>query len=131
MFRQLSFALAAFALLLTTGLAGAQSPVPLTYNQGRAMNQFLTSQYSYRTYSGTTPGFYYEVATPYGSEWVSRGYGYARLRITPWGTDGVQYIPPTRYEFVPADQLVIYPPVPTLVPYAAPSLVPYMPPARP
>jgi hypothetical protein len=123
MIRHLKFTLAALALLVTTDMVHAQAPVPttpLTYNQARAMNQFLNSQYSYRTYSGPTPGFYYEIATPYGTQYVSRGNGYARLSITPWGSSGFQYVPPTLYETAPRDVLTY--PVPALVPYPSGAL---------
>jgi hypothetical protein len=74
--------------------APAQEPVPMTYNQARAYRHFLTSPYSYRTYSGTTPGFAVEGFTPFGYEGYARGPGYFQHRITPRGYESYYLAPP-------------------------------------
>ena len=68
--------------------------LPMTYNPARAYRHFLTSPYSYRTYSGTTPGYAVEGFTPFGYEGYARGPGYFQHRITPRGYESYYAVPP-------------------------------------
>jgi len=88
----------------------AQEPVPMTYNQARAYHHFLTSPYSYRTYSGTTPGYSVEGFTPYGYEGYARGPGYFQQRITPRGYESYYAVPPAEGYTIGPPVFAPYPP---------------------
>jgi hypothetical protein len=74
--------------------AAPAQDLPMTYNQARAYRHFLTSPYSYRTYSGMTPGYVVEEFTPYGYEKYARGPVYFQHRITPRGYESHYLAPP-------------------------------------
>jgi hypothetical protein len=81
--------------MLAATPASAQEPYP-SYNSYRAYRHFLTSPYSFRTYSGPIPGYETEAYTPFGYQWHSQPPGYFRQEITPRGFTSYQYVPPAR-----------------------------------
>jgi hypothetical protein len=81
--------------LLVPGRAWAQGPFS-SYNSYRAYRHFLTSPYSFRTYSGTIPGYEFGQYTPNGYEWYAQPPGYLHQEITPHGFSSYQYVPPAR-----------------------------------
>jgi hypothetical protein len=115
--RWLSSAALFLGVLAATAPAAAQPAYrpgdPIAqYNADRAYRHFLTSPYSYRTYSGLYPGYSVEQLTPYGYEQYRQGPTYIHERITPRGRE--------RYEVLPARERVIVP-YPVVEPYPAPS----------
>jgi len=64
-----------------------------SYNYARAYHHFLTSPYSYRTFSSLSPGRGSQYLTPYGSEGYYRQPGYEQQRITPYGYESYGYVP--------------------------------------
>jgi hypothetical protein len=87
----------------------------------RAYRQFLTSPYSYRTYSRISPGYAAEGYTPYGYERFERGPAYRHEEITPYGFEGYQVVPWSRHLVVRPGAFVPYPPPPPLLPYGRPA----------
>jgi hypothetical protein len=81
--------------MLVASLARAQEPYP-SYNAYRAYRHFLTSPYSFRTYSGTIPGYEAGGYTRYGFQWYGQPPGYFRQEITPRGFSSYQFVPPGR-----------------------------------
>jgi hypothetical protein len=111
----------ALAVLAVPGRASAQFDPYADYNRARAYRHFLSSPYSVRTYSGTTPGYYAEGYTPYGYERRWRPPGYLHQRISPYGFES--------HQFVPGERRRVDTPA-VLVPYARPIYVPYYGPGR-
>jgi hypothetical protein len=107
----------------TAGLGPARAqdlygPPPVDYTTARAYRHFLTSPYSYRTYSRAYPGYTAEGYTPYGYERVTRDPGYLHERITP---DGFE-----RYRVAPGYHATIV--RPAVGPYFGPPYAPPYPP---
>ncbi len=81
----------ALAWSLSVASALAQFPLapaapPPSYNAQRAYRHFLNSPYSFRTYSGSYPGFTTGSFTPHGYAEYSQGPGYVHEEITPRGS---------------------------------------------
>jgi hypothetical protein len=117
----LSVALAAALGAAGLGTVRAQDPYygpPVDYTTARAYHHFLTSPYSYRTYSRSFPGYTVEGYTPYGYERVTRDPGYLHERITPYGFE--------RYRVVPGYHATVV--VPAVGPYYGPPYAPAYPP---
>jgi hypothetical protein len=84
--------------LVVEGRAQAQAPpwyggLPPSYNAARAYHRFLTSPYSYRTYSAMSPGYATHGYTPFGYEGSFVDPGYGQQRITPQGFESYQTVP--------------------------------------
>jgi hypothetical protein len=62
-------------------------------NYLRAYRHFLNSPYSYRTFSGSSPGYWTERYTPYGYRSFYVEPGYVHQRITPYGFEGFDWVP--------------------------------------
>ena len=106
------------ALAVAFGAAGlgparAQDPYygpPVAYTTARAYHHFLTSPYSYRTYSRSYPGYTVEGYTPYGYESVTHDPGYLHERITPYGFERYRVVPGYHgYVVVPAAPIYVVP----------------------
>jgi|SRR5579884_2499693 len=104
----------ALAALLLAGSGFAQQPY-MTYNQMRAYRHFLNSPYSYRTYSGLSPGYTLDMPAPYGEQQYYQGPSYVEQRITPWGFEGYQSLPPTGYRYLQYPRIYIMPANPIVV----------------
>lgn len=102
------YLLTALAALALTGATYAQTgptyPLPpanpvyratdySAYNYDRAYRRFLTSPYSYRTFSSLSPGRGSEYLTPFSRAGYYRQPGYEHQRITPYGYESYGYIP--------------------------------------
>lgn len=71
----------------------AGQPDYTSYNYNRAYNRFLSSPYSYRTFSSLSPSRGVEYFTPYGREGYFREPGYQHQRITPYAFESYGYVP--------------------------------------
>jgi hypothetical protein len=80
--------------------APAYAPPPVSYNYARAYRHFLTSPYTYRTFSSLSPGYVTSEVTPYGYQWTFVGPAYTHQRITPRGFEGYSVMPGSRTEIV-------------------------------
>jgi hypothetical protein len=85
----------------------------------RAYRQFLTSPYSFRTYSHIGSGYAAEGYTPYGWERLERGPAYRHEEITPYGLRGYRVVPWSRRVVVTPGAVVPYSP-PPWPPYGGP-----------
>jgi hypothetical protein len=109
-------ALAAAALAFLAVLpaqATAQGPDYASYNYQRAYRHFLSSPYSFRTFSSLSPGYGSAGYTPYGFESTYVSPGYERQQIGPYPGQFEYYRVP-RYEsrtFIPYPPVRYYPPV--------------------
>jgi hypothetical protein len=96
----------------------APGPMPAeSFNAQRAYRQFLTSPYSFRTYSGGYPGFSVSRFTPFGYERYAQGPGYVHQEITPRGFTAYRVDPGRERVVVPYVPrvyvpIVVYPPLP-------------------
>ena len=98
--------------LALIGPSSAQEPWPYSYNAARAYFHFLTSPYSYRTYSGTVIPYRVDVYTPYSYERFATGPGYVHQRITPRGFESYYAAPSWSYRVMPYPFVYVYPPAP-------------------
>jgi hypothetical protein len=92
-----SVALLAGLALAAPGAARAQAPAApppeADYTTNRAYCHFLTSPYSYRTYSASRPAYTVEGYSPLGYERISRDTGYLHERFTPRGYERFEVVP--------------------------------------
>jgi hypothetical protein len=97
-------------------------PMPLpSYNAQRAYRHFLTSPSSFRTYSGSYPGFSVARVTPYGYERFTQGPGYLHAEISPRGFSRHQISLGQEYVVIPyRTPVAVAPPVAPL-PWSVPS----------
>jgi hypothetical protein len=80
--------------------APAYAPPPVSFNYARAYQHFLTSPYSYRTFSSLSPAYVTSGFTPYGYQWTFVGPVYTHQRITPRGFEGYSVMPGSRTDIV-------------------------------
>jgi len=69
------------------------SPPFYNYNYDRAYRHFLTSPYSYRTFSSLGQGYRADVLTPFSSQSFYREPGYEHQRISPRGLERYSVVP--------------------------------------
>src|SRR5262245_51185101 len=81
----LALTVAGFLAVLLPGRSLAQDYVPTSPNAARAYHHFLTSPYSFRTFSSGSAPYTLEGYTPYGYERYVVGPSYIHQRITPYG----------------------------------------------
>jgi len=112
-----------------------EQPLFYNYNYDRAYRHFLSSPYSFRTFSSLGQGYRVDAFTPFSSQSFYREPGYEHQRISPRGLEryyivpgygedtltpfwGYSYRVPgySRHEFIPST-----PPLRTPLPYQVPS----------
>jgi hypothetical protein len=98
--------------LALVGPSSAQVPGPYSYNTARAYSHFLTSPYSYRTYSATVMPYRVEAYTPYSHERFATGPGYVHQRITPHGFESYYAAPSWSYRVTYLPGPIVLRPVP-------------------
>jgi hypothetical protein len=98
--------------LALAGSSSAQERWPYSSNAARAYYHFLTSPYSYRTYSGPVMPYRVDVFTPYGYERFAAGPGYVHQRITPHGFESYYAAPSWSYRVTPYPFVYGYAPQP-------------------
>jgi hypothetical protein len=114
---------------------GYDQPPYYNYNYDRAYSHFLSSPYSYRTFSSLGQGYRVDTFTPFSSQSFYREPGYEHQRISPRGLERYYIVPGygedtatpfwgygyrvpgySRHEFIPST-----PPLRTPLPYQVPS----------
>jgi hypothetical protein len=100
--RILPLILSLAAVLSVVGRSStAQQPGPQSYNASRAYLHFLTSPYSYRTYSSLSAPYTVANYAPHGYERFTLGSGYLHQRITPRGFESHYVAPAWAYSYAP------------------------------
>ena len=94
--------------LALVGPSSAQVPGPYSYDTARAYSHFLTSPYSYRTYSATVMPYRVEAYTPYSHERFTTGPGYIHQRITPHGFESYYTAPSWSYRVTRYPLMYVY-----------------------
>jgi hypothetical protein len=101
--------------------ASAQAYVPTSTNAARAYHHFLTSPYSFRTFSSLSSAYPVQRVTPYGIESSFVGPVYVHQRITPFGFESYTSPPPPNLTVVRYPHRAYYPPPVYVSPYPPPG----------
>lgn len=115
----LALAATIFGAAFLAAPAGAQEPAPDYVLPGRLYHYYLTSPYSFRTYSSLGSARSWGFDTPYESSHYYQPPGYYHEETTPYTRWGHAVIPPTEGQTYHRP-VVVYPPYPGYYPYPPP-----------